>query len=131
MQTSEFTRMLLERRLKEENWGGRIARWAMMLAVPGWEAVRRGRPLIGLTVMAMFMILLVPTLVAGEAVRSVPSLSDPGRGLLWSILLPGLVMLYGLSAVLLRLIPEPESALIGHDLPVSAAGRNDPLDRAA
>jgi tetratricopeptide (TPR) repeat protein len=130
MQTSEFTRMLLERRLKEEPIVRRIAGYAMKLLIPGWEAVRRGRPLVGLTVMGAFMLLLVPTLFRGQAVRAVPSLVDAGGGPIWTLLVPGLVVLYGLSALLLRILPEPEMPLMGNDLH-SAPGRVDRLDRAA
>lgn len=130
MQTSEFTRMLLERRLKEEPIARRIGGYAMKLLIPGWHAVRRGRPLVGLTVMGAFMLLLVPVLLRGQPVAAVPSLVDVGAGVPLTLLLPGLVFLYGLSAVLLRILPEPEMPLMGNDLH-AAPGRPDRFDRAA
>jgi tetratricopeptide (TPR) repeat protein len=129
MQTSEFTRMLLERRLNPEGFGRRLAGLALMIAVPGWEAVRRGRPMIGLTVMTGFVLLLVPVLTGGMVIGPTPGVSGGHGGPLWSVLVPGLVVLYALSALLLRFLPEPESALIGQDLP-GTHGR-DRLDRAA
>ncbi|HEX7878291.1 MAG TPA: tetratricopeptide repeat protein [Candidatus Eisenbacteria bacterium] len=129
MQTSEFTRMLLERRLNQDHWGRRLARLALVLAIPGWEAVRRGRPMIGLTVMTGFVLLIVPVITGGRAIGPTPGLAGFSPGPLWSVLLPGLFVLYGLSALLLKLMPEPESALIGQDL-AGPSGR-DRLDRAA
>ncbi|MDZ4804976.1 MAG: tetratricopeptide repeat protein [Candidatus Eisenbacteria bacterium] len=129
MQTSEFTRMLLEKRLHQEHWSRRIATVALLVVVPGWEAVRRGRPLIGLTVMSAFVLLLLPITLGGGVIGPVPSLGTLGHGPPWSILLPGLIVLYVISALLLKLLPEPESALIGQE--ISGTPSHDRLDRAA
>jgi len=129
MQTSEFTRMLLEKRLNRDHWSRRLATMALLLAIPGWEAVRRGRPLIGLTVMSGFALLLLPVSLGGGAIGAVPSLGNLDQGPPWSVLLSGLVVLYAFSALLLRLLPRPESALIGQE--INGSQSHDRLDQAA
>lgn len=129
MQTSEFTRMLLEKRLNRDNWGRQVVTLALLLVIPGWEAVRRGRPLIGLLVMSAFALLLLPVTMGGGAVGPVPSIGNLSQGPPWSLLLPGLAMLYALSALLLKLLPKTESALIGQEINGSQSA--DRLDQAA
>lgn len=130
MQTSEFTRMLLERRLKEEFWGLRFGRFALKLLIPGWEAVRRGRPLVGLAIVGAFVTFAVWSITGGLPVPPVPALLDFGHASRWLSLIVGLLVLYALSGVLFRILPEPESSLLGTEVPL-APGRSDDLDRAA
>ncbi|TPW09009.1 MAG: hypothetical protein FD129_2341 [bacterium] len=67
--------------------------------------------------------------MGGGAIGPVPSLGALRQGPPWSILLPGLFVLYGISALLLRLLPEPESALLGQE--VQGSPGPDRVDRAA
>ena len=121
--------MLLEKRLNRDSWGRRIATMALLLVVPGLEAVRRGRPLIGLLVMSAFALLLLPVTMGGGAIGPVPSIGNLTQGPPWSLLLPGLAMLYALSALLLKLLPKSESALMGQE--VNGSQSADRLDQAA
>jgi tetratricopeptide (TPR) repeat protein len=131
LKTSEFTRMLLDKRLRDEGWPRRIAHFILILVVPGWEAIRRGRPFVGFSVITIFMMAAVPMLANGMPVKAVPSLVDvPGLSR-WMFFALGLVALYGLSALILRALPEPESGLMETELGMIPGSRNDRLDRAA
>jgi tetratricopeptide (TPR) repeat protein len=131
LKTSEFTRMLLDRKLHEEAWPRRVAHFLLILIIPGWEAIRRGRPFVALSVITIFMAITVPTLLNGFPVKAVPSLVDvPGLSR-WLYFAGGLVVLYGLSALILRALPEPESALMEAELGMVPNSRPDRLDRVA
>lgn len=130
LKTSEFTRMLLDRRLREDPWPKKLAHFVSVLVIPGWEAVRRGRPFVGLVLMTAFMGLLIPMVLKGLPIRSVPSLVDVRGATPWLWLATGLVVLYGVSTLALRMLPEPESALMGPELGTMPE-RSEPMDRAA
>lgn len=112
MKTSEFTKMLLQRRLKESGWLREAGHVALQVVVPGWAAVRRGRPLVGLALMGLFMMIIVPFVITGSPVAAVPALAVRPGGSIWVGLGLGLALLYGLSVALLRWLPDPDAALL-------------------
>jgi hypothetical protein len=130
LKTSEFTRMLLDRRLRDDNLLSRAAHFVFILVIPGWEAIRRGRPTVGLVLVTLFSCFMVPVLLRGLPVKAVPALVDvPGANLPFFIA-GGLVFLYGLSALILKALPEPESALMEAELGTMPE-RTLKMDRAA
>jgi hypothetical protein len=130
LKTSEFTRMLLDKRLRDEAWPRRVAHFLFTLVIPGWEAVRRGRPFVGFSVVTVFMIFTVPSLVNGMPVKSVPALRDVPGFTQWIQLGIGLCLLYGLSALILKALPEAESGLMEAELGMMSNSA-DRFDRAA
>ena len=112
LKTSEFTKMLLERRLRETTWFREAAHVALQVVVPGWAAVRRGRPLVGLGLMALFMLIVVPFALKGAPLTAVPALAVRPGGSVWLGLGFGLALLYGISVALLRWLPDPDAALL-------------------
>ncbi len=130
LKSTEFTRMLLDRRLNEDRGLKQMATLALKVMIPGWEAVRRGRPIIGFGLMAAFMALLSPVLMRGLPVKSVPSLPDMPGATLLIYFATGMLALYGATVLILRVLPEPESALMRPELGM-VPGRSHPMDRAA
>jgi tetratricopeptide (TPR) repeat protein len=130
LKTSEFTRMLLDRRLRDETLFARAMHFFFILIIPGWEAIRRGRPTVGLILVTLFSAVTVPVILRGMPVKAVPALVDVPGGNLWLYLLTGLVVLYGLSALILKSLPEPESALMEAELGIMP-DRSMKMDRAA
>lgn len=132
LNTSEFTRMLLERRLRETTWFREAMHVALQVVVPGWAAVRRGRPVTGLLLMSLFMVIIMPVFLRHGAVSPVPALPDHNSISVWLGLGLGLAFLYAVSVAVFRWLPDPDAALLeGEEESLSDRDTKPSFGRAA